>query len=108
MKSKQGAYDSFLATYKECVVKVVETGYAETFEGSEALTSEMRALWTNIKQQCVNIMVISINLLYSNSDQIVQTLYTQMVKVSNPNAGENCSIYLNYLSVAENSKKLLE
>jgi hypothetical protein len=68
MKSKTGAYDSFLATYKECVVKVVETGYAENFEGDESLTSEMKALWANIKQQCVNIMVISINLLYSNSD----------------------------------------
>jgi len=49
-------------------VKVVETGYAENFEGDESLTSEMKALWANIKQQCVNIMVISINLLYSNSD----------------------------------------
>jgi len=31
-----------------------------------------------------------------------------MTNVTSPTLGENCSIYLNYLSVAENSKKLLE
>jgi len=108
MKSKEGAYESFLKTYRDTVVRMVERGYSEDFSGSEEVQSEMKCLWRTIKQSCVDIMAMSINLLYASSDQIIDTLYTHMKDFTDPKEGSNCSIYLDYLTVPENSKKIFK
>jgi hypothetical protein len=37
MKNKEGSYESFLKTYRQTVVRLVERGYAHNFEGSQEL-----------------------------------------------------------------------
>jgi hypothetical protein len=49
MKNKEGTYESFLKTYRNTVVRLVEKGYSENFKGSEELQSEMKCLWDSIK-----------------------------------------------------------
>jgi len=63
MKGNKNAYQEFLDSYKECVVKLIEKGYCQEFEAGDD-EKEMRFLWEQIRQGCVNIMVSSINLIY--------------------------------------------
>lgn len=64
------AYQKFLASYKNCIVKIIETGYTADFEdGSHK--DEMTALWQEIYQICLNILSSSINLIYSDNKEII-------------------------------------
>lgn len=41
------AYQRFLASYKECIVKIIEVGYSQDFEEGP-LEAEMKSLWVEI------------------------------------------------------------
>jgi len=55
----------------------------------------------------LNILSTSINLIYSNINDIVTTLHQTLGSIENEKQAENSSISLNYLSTSENAKKLL-
>ncbi len=41
------AYQHFLSSYKECIVKIIEEGYAQDFEDGP-VANEMKSLWQEI------------------------------------------------------------
>lgn len=101
------AYQKFLNAYRSCIVKIIESGYTQDFEeGNE----EIRALWVEIYQMSLSILSTSINLIYSNINDIVVSLESTLGSASehNDKQAENSSISLNYLSSSENAKKLLQ
>jgi len=67
----------------------------------------MRSLWQEIYQICLNILSTSINLIYADNKQIIQSLQSNMQDVSDQKQAVNSSISLNFLSVQENAKKIL-
>lgn len=67
----------------------------------------MKSLWQEIYQMCLSILSTSINLIYADSKDIITNLVAQLKDIQNEKQAENCSISLNYLSMPENSKKLL-
>jgi hypothetical protein len=67
----------------------------------------MKMLWQEIYQMCLNILSTSINLIYADTKEIITNLSHQLKEIQNEKQAENCSISLNYLSMPENSKKLL-
>lgn len=69
----EDAYQRFLTSYKQCIVKIIESGYAQDFEEGP-LEAEMKSLWHEIYQLCLNILSTSINLIYSDNKQIIQNL----------------------------------
>jgi hypothetical protein len=56
----------------------------------------------------LNILSSSINLIYSDTKEIIINLEQSLKEVKNEKQAENCSISLNFLSIPENSKKLLQ
>lgn len=70
---KPREYQNFLKSYKDTVVALIEDGYSEEFQDGEC-EAEMRHLWAQIKQGCVDIMVRSINLIYSSPKDILENL----------------------------------
>ncbi|CDW73494.1 UNKNOWN [Stylonychia lemnae] len=99
-------YQLFLSSYKSSIVRIIEDGYSQDFEEGENF-NEMKSLWQEIYQLCLNILSTSINLIYADNKQIIQTLLQSQKDISNQKQAENSSISLNYLSVPENSKKIL-
>ena len=59
--------------YKKCIVNVIEEGYNAEFEKGDH-EKEMTNLWSEIYQICLKILSTSINLIYSNTTQIVINL----------------------------------
>jgi hypothetical protein len=104
---EEDSYQRFLATYKQCIVKIIEQGYSNDFEAGDSQT-EMQNLWQEIYQMCLNILSSSINLIYADTKDIIKNLESSMKQVENEKQAENCSISLNFLSMPENSKKLLQ
>jgi len=41
---EEGAYQKFLASYKSCIVRIIENGYSQDFEEGEN-QDEMKSLW---------------------------------------------------------------
>jgi hypothetical protein len=64
------AYQEFLASYKDCIVRIIEDGYSQDFEEG-SLENEMKSLWQEIYQLCLNILSTSINLIYADNKQII-------------------------------------
>jgi hypothetical protein len=69
----EDAYHQFLATYKSCIVKIIEEGYTADFEEGP-LEAEMKGLWQEIYKMCLNILSTSINLIYSDNKEIIANL----------------------------------
>ena len=67
------AYHQFLGSYKTVIVKIIEEGYTQDFEEGEH-ESEMKSLWSEIYQMCLNILSSSINLIYSGNKEIISNL----------------------------------
>lgn len=103
----ENAYKQFLASYRSCIVKIIEEGYTQDFEAGEC-EDEMKMLWQEIYQMCLSILSTSINLIYADNKEIIRNLNGQLKDVKNEKQAENCSISLNYLSMPENSKKVLQ
>jgi hypothetical protein len=99
-------YQKFLAAYRHCIVRIIESGYTQDFEEGE-LNGEIKALWGEIYQMSLSILSTSINLIYSNIGDIVTSLESNLGDIENEKQAENSSISLNYLSTSENAKKLL-
>lgn len=68
---------------------------------------EIKCLWVEIYQMCLSILSTSINLIYSNTKDILVNLETNLSSVINEKQAENSSISLNYLTAPENAKQLL-
>lgn len=100
------AYQGFLKSYKDCIVRIIEEGYSQDFEEGDS-TNEMKSLWKEIYQLCLNILSTSINLIYSDNKQIISNLQANMRDVANQKQAVNSSISLNYLSMGENAKRIL-
>jgi hypothetical protein len=65
----------------------------------------MKHLWSEIYQLCLSILSTSINLIYSNTRDIVLNLEQNLRNpVVNEKQAENSSIALNYLTAPENAK----
>jgi len=62
-----------MKAYKECIVKIIESGYSHEFEDGEH-KDEIVKLWEEINQMCLNILSSSINLIYSNNSDIAKSL----------------------------------
>jgi hypothetical protein len=58
----------------------------------------MRALWSEIYYMCLNILSTSINLIYSNTGEIVQSVLASLSELGNTKQEENSSISINHLS----------
>lgn len=99
-------YQKFLAAYRSCIVRIIEGGFTQDFEEGEYY-AEIKGLWNEIYQMSLNILSTSINLIYSNISDIVQSLETNLSNIVNEKQAENSSISLNYLTSSENAKKLL-
>lgn len=89
----EAAFQRFLAAYKQVIVRVIEGGVAQDFEDEE-----IRALWAEIYQMCLNILSTSINLIYSNTSEIVASLQEGLADISNEKQAANSSISINYLA----------
>jgi hypothetical protein len=66
-------YQKFLAAYRQCIVKIIEQGYAYDFEEGEN-TDECKNLWVQISSICLDIMSSSINLIYSDIRDVIINL----------------------------------
>jgi hypothetical protein len=64
------AYQLFLRSYKDCIVKIIEEGYTPDFEDGP-VKGELESLWQEIYQLCLNILSTSINLIYADNKQII-------------------------------------
>jgi hypothetical protein len=56
----------------------------------------------------LSILSTSINLIYSNINDIVVSLESTLGSLVNEKQADNYSISLNYISTSENAKKLLQ
>jgi hypothetical protein len=56
----------------------------------------------------LNILSSSINLIYSNINDIVASLESGLGAIQNEKQAENSSISINYLATSENTKRLLQ
>jgi hypothetical protein len=99
-------YQKFLHAYRQCIVKIIEGGYTHDFEEGDHF-KEIKSLWVEIYQMCLNILSTSINLIYSDIKEIVLNLESNLKSIENEKQAENSSIALNYLAAPENAKKLL-
>ena len=86
-------FQKFLAAYKHLIVRVIEGGITQDFEDEE-----IRSLWSEIYQMCLNILSTSINLIYSNTSEIVASLNEGLADISNEKQAANSSISINYLA----------
>lgn len=57
---------------------------------------------------CLSILSSSINLIYSDIKDIAQSLADNLKSITDDKQAANSSISLNYLSLPENAKKLLQ
>lgn len=78
----EATFQRFLAAYKKCIVCIIEGGIAQDFEDGET-EPEMRALWAEIYQMCLSILSTSINLIYSNTGEIVQSIIASLSELGN-------------------------
>lgn len=72
-------------------------GITSDFEEGEH-NEEIRALWSEIYKMCLNILSTSINLIYSNTTDIVASLESNLRDIGNEKQAENSSISINYLT----------
>ena len=93
----EATFQKFLAAYKQCIVCIIEGGITQDFEAGET-EPEMRALWSEIYQLCLNILSTSINLIYSNTGEIVKSLLANLTELGNEKQAENSSISISYLA----------
>lgn len=66
-------YQMLLGAYRECIVRIIENGYLHEFEEGD-ISRELQGLWEEIYKMCLNILSSSINLIYSNTQDIVKNL----------------------------------
>jgi hypothetical protein len=64
------SYQQFLHSYKSVIVHVIEHGYSQDFEEGE-YHEEIKSLWQEIYQICLNILSSSINLIYADTKEII-------------------------------------
>jgi len=88
-------------------VKIIEQGYTHDFEEGDQ-SEEIKKLWGQIYHLCLEILSSSINLIYSDSKDILIALEDSLHNIKDEKQAENSSISLNYLAQAENAKKLLQ
>ena len=100
------AYQAFLGSYKKCIVHIIEEGYATNFEKGQ-YEGEMVSLWNEIYSICLKILSTSINLIYSDTKEILMNLSTSLESIKNDKQAQNCSISLSFLSLNENAKQLI-
>jgi hypothetical protein len=79
---EEAAYQKFLASYKSCIVRIIENGYAQEFEDGE-YQEEMKSLWQEIYQNCLNILSTSINLIYADTKEIIKNLEVSLADIQN-------------------------
>ena len=103
----EATYQSFLKAYRQCIVKIIEQGYTHDFEEGDQ-SEEIKKLWGQIYHLCLEILSSSINLIYSDSKDILIALEDSLHNIKDEKQAENSSISLNYLAQAENAKKLLQ
>lgn len=96
-------FSKFINAYRSCIVCIIEEGYTHDFEEGEHYI-EIKKLWDEIYQMCLNILSTSINLIYSNVYEIAKSLIVHLKNTENQKQAENDSISLNYLTVSENAK----
>ena len=105
---KDNNYKVFLETYKLVIVKLSETGFLQEFQDTdEGNLVEMQSLWEEIVKIGQKVMSNSMNMIYADIKDILQNLESSLQNVHDQKQAENCSIFLNYLGMPENSKKLL-
>ena len=75
-------FKKFLQAYRACIVRIIESGYTQDFEGGDN-QEEFRQLWNEIYQMCLNILSSSINLIYSNITDIVKNLERSLSHTEN-------------------------
>ncbi len=68
---------------------------------------ELKQLWREIYQMCLDILSSSINLIYSDIKDVVLSLDENLKNIKDEKQAENSSISLNYLALPENTKVLL-
>lgn len=71
----QANYQKFLNSYKQTIVNIIEKGYSQDFEEGESF-DEIKTLWSEIYQICLNILSTSINLIYPNNKEIINSILT--------------------------------
>ena len=64
-------------------------------------------LWNEIAKICLDILSSSISLIYSDTRAVAINLESNLKNMINEKQADNNTIAMNYLSLAENIKKLL-
>ena len=64
-------------------------------------------LWNEIGKICLDILSSSISLIYSDTRAVAINLESNLKNMINEKQADNNTIAMNYLSLAENIKKLL-
>ena len=76
------AYHSFLQVFQSTVKTVIENGYSSDFQATseDSAADEMRQLWKDIYALCFQILSDSMNLIYSGSSEIMESLEASLSK----------------------------
>jgi (p)ppGpp synthase/HD superfamily hydrolase len=68
----------------------------------------MITCWKDIYAQCQTIMSNSLDLIYSDTSEIITSLNEKLGNLQNEKEEEIASFSLKYISLPQNTKKLLE
>lgn len=71
---QKDAYTDFLDAYRSSVVRIIEKGFTAEYEGDEATVEEMKKLWQQVYQLCLDILASSINMTYTDTKDILVNL----------------------------------
>ena len=100
-------YKRFMSIFNASVSKVVSEGYNEEFEKGEQ-EEETRALWHQIYTECKSIMTFGLALIYTSIPEVLSILQESLDKRENVKKAEFACIVMRYVSIPENTKKLLD
>jgi hypothetical protein len=87
-------------------VSIIEKGYLQEFEECSA-TTEMKACWEYIYAGCQKIMANSMDLIYSETSAIIETLDSNLGNMKTAKEAEIASFSLRYIAIPRNCQKLL-
>jgi len=103
---EEAEYKQFLNVYQSSIVKMIEDGYSKDFEEGAERVGEIKSLWAEIYTSCQDILANSMDLIYSETKEIVSTLDETLHNLTNEKQEENASFGLRYLSKPHNTAKL--
>ena len=102
----KAGYQNFLDVYNNCIKSVIEEGYTKDFEKGSS-EGELINIWLGIYGACQDIVTNSMDLIYSDTSEILLMLSDTLKKKMTPKEEENCSFSLRFLSKEQNLTKLL-